>query len=97
MIPASVILRVSRVRQVENDRRMRPGTTTITSEDILKVNSSVEAQTTVRQDINPMTLVVSRSVQDRDLALDALDPVSLEGNQTDGWRHLHHQPAQSTQ
>jgi hypothetical protein len=55
------------VGKIKDDTRMRPGTTTTTSKDILKVNSTVEAQATIGKNINPMTLVVTRCVEDRDL------------------------------
>ena len=63
----SVILRVGRIRQIKDDGRVRPSTTPRAAEDLLEVDSSVEAKRTVRQDVNPVTLIVARSVEDRDL------------------------------
>lgn len=45
---------------------MRAGASTVL-EDALEVDGAVEAQATVLEDINPVALVVARSVDNRDL------------------------------
>lgn len=46
---------------------MRTSATASSGKDVIKINSSVEAQRTIIIDINPVALVVTRSVQHRDL------------------------------
>jgi hypothetical protein len=46
---------------------MGTSTTTVPGEDRLKINGSVEAEATIWKDINPMALVVARSIQNGDL------------------------------
>lgn len=41
---------------------MRPSTTTVAGEDALEIDRSVEAETSVGKDVNPVALVVSRGV-----------------------------------
>lgn len=41
--------------------------TTALGENILKINRSVEAQPAIRKDINPVTLVITRRVENRNL------------------------------
>ncbi len=62
-----VVNRVVRIRQVKDDGRVRTGASSRGGKDLLEVDSAVEAETAVREDINPMALVIARSVQDRDL------------------------------
>lgn len=64
---ASVILGVSRISQIKDDARVRASAAAVLGEDGLEVNSAVEAESTVGQDVNPVGLVVTGSVQDRDL------------------------------
>lgn len=44
-------------------------TTTSLGENVLKVNGAVEAERAIGQDVNPVTLVVARGVEDGDLAM----------------------------
>ena len=46
---------------------MRASSTAILGEDGLKIDGAVEAQSTVGQDVNPVRLVVTRCIEDRDL------------------------------
>jgi hypothetical protein len=62
-----VVLGVGGIRQVIDDGRVRAGTTSGRSEDGLEVHGAVERQPTVGQDVNPVTLVVTGGVEDRDL------------------------------
>lgn len=55
------------ISKIKDNTRMRSSTTTACGEDILKINRSVEAQATIRKYINPMTLIITRSVEDRNL------------------------------
>ena len=47
---------------------MRSGTTTAVGEDLLKVDRSVEAERAVVKDVDPVALVITRSVEDRDVS-----------------------------
>jgi hypothetical protein len=46
---------------------MRSSTTPVLGEDVLEINCAVEAKTAVGEDVNPVALVVARSVDDGDL------------------------------
>jgi hypothetical protein len=58
----SVILGVGGVSQVKDDGRVRPGTTTVGGEDGFKVNRTVEAESTVGENVNPVALVITGCV-----------------------------------
>jgi hypothetical protein len=64
---ALVVDRVLRISEIKDDSTMRSCTTTSLGKDLLKVNGTVEAKRSVIVDVNPVTLVISRSVDDRDL------------------------------
>jgi hypothetical protein len=64
--PSLVVDGVLRVSKIIDDTAVRTGTTT-RFEDALKVNGAVEVQGSIVKDINPVRLVVTRSVDDRDL------------------------------
>ena len=66
--PDLVVLRVLRISEIEDDRRVRTRTTTVARKDGLEVNRAVEAQAAVVQDIDPVRLVVARRVKDRNLS-----------------------------
>jgi hypothetical protein len=55
------------ISKIKDNARVRTSSTTITSEDVFEVDGSVEAQATVWEDVNPMALVVTRGVENRDL------------------------------
>lgn len=59
-----------RVSKIKDNTGMRTSSTTATSEDVIKINGAVEAQATVGEYVNPMALVITRSVEDRDLRYD---------------------------
>lgn len=46
---------------------MRSGTAPVPREDGLEINSPIEVQRAIGEDVNPMAFVVARCVQDRDL------------------------------
>jgi len=46
---------------------MRSRTTTSLGKDLLKVNGAVKAKRSIIIDVNPVTLVIGRSVDNRDL------------------------------
>lgn len=46
---------------------MRASTTPVLGEDGVEVNGSVEAKPTIGQDIDPMALIITRRVYNRDL------------------------------
>jgi hypothetical protein len=62
-----VVLGVLGVSEVKDDGAVRSGTTAGLGEDVLKVNRAVEAEGAVLVDVDPVTLVVTRSVDDGDL------------------------------
>jgi len=66
--PHLVINRILRIRQVKNDTRMRPRTTPAACKDLLKVNRSVEVERAILVNIDPVSLVVTRCIQHRDIA-----------------------------
>jgi hypothetical protein len=55
------------ISQIKDDRRMGTGTATVSGEDGFEINRPVEAQATIREDVNPVTLVVAWGVEDGDL------------------------------
>lgn len=67
VVVPSVVLGVLGIGEVENDGRMRPSTTTVAGEDALEIDCPVEAEASVGKDVNPVALVVSRGVDNRDL------------------------------
>jgi hypothetical protein len=62
-----VVLGVLWVSQIEDDARVWSCTTTALGEDILEVDLTIEAEGTIGQDVDPVTLVVSWRVDNRDL------------------------------
>lgn len=62
-----VVYGVLRISQVKDDGTVRSGTTTVAGEDVIEVNGAVEAQGTIVVDVNPVTLVVSGSIEDGNL------------------------------
>ncbi len=68
---------MSRISQIKDHRRVRASTSTVLSEDLLEVDSAVKAKGAVRKDVNPMTLVVARSVEDGDLGTISQDIHSI--------------------
>lgn len=64
---ALVVDRVLRISEIKDDSTVRSRTTTSLGKDLLKVNGAVEAKRSVIVDVNPVTLVISRSVDNRDL------------------------------
>jgi len=62
-----VVLGVLGISQVEDDGRVRASTTAVAGEDALEIDGPVEAEAAVVEDIDPVRLVVARSVEDGDL------------------------------
>lgn len=62
-----VVDRVLRISEIKYDNTVRSGTTSGLGKDLLKVNGAVEAKRSIIVDVNPVTLVITRSVDDRDL------------------------------
>ncbi len=58
---------VVRVGEIVDDRRMRPSATARPGEDGFKVDGAIEMQAAVWEDIDPVSLVVTRCIEDRDL------------------------------
>lgn len=67
-----VVLGMSRISQIKDDARVRASAAAVLGEDGLEVNSAIEAESAVGQDVNPVGLVVTGSVQDRDLGYSKL-------------------------
>lgn len=62
-----VVVWLSRISQIINDRRMWPSSTAF-RELRQEVNAAIKAQATIRQDINPLSLEISRSINNRDIS-----------------------------
>lgn len=62
-----VVDRVLRISEIKDDNTVRSRTTTSLGKDLLKVNGAVEAKRSIIVDVNPVTLVVTRGIDDRDL------------------------------
>ena len=60
---------MGRVRQVVDDRRVGTGAASVTGEDGIEVDGSVEAEASVGQDIDPVTLVIPGCIEDGDLRI----------------------------
>lgn len=58
----SIVDWVLRVCEVKDDNAVGSGTATSFGEDLLKINGTVEAERPVVVDIDPMTLVITGSV-----------------------------------
>ena len=67
------------------------GTTTAAGEDVVEVDGAVEGERAIRKDVNPVSLVVSRSVEDGDLYKSQF-PL----NDEKVLFHLHRQPVRSS-
>ena len=70
---------------------MWASTTTALGEDVLEVDLSIEAQSSIRQDVDPVALVVAWRVHDR-----YLKHVSQSRN-TAMQKDSHHHPVRSIQ
>lgn len=63
-----VVLGMSRISQVKDDRRVRTRASAVLGKDALKVNRAIEAQRAVRVNVDPVALVVSGRVEHRNVA-----------------------------
>ena len=88
-----VVYWVVRVSKIENNARMRTSSTTIMRKDVFEVDSAVEAQAAVGEDVNPMAFIVTWCVEDRDLRNKLASAKSRDREGQD----IHHQLGQSTQ
>lgn len=62
-----VVDRVLRISEIKDDSTVWSRTATGLGKDLLKVNGAVEAKRSIIVDVNPVTLVITRSIDNRDL------------------------------